>query len=388
MVAVTQLTEYAPLRRHLRIESDSKYAINSATKFLKKWEDQGYIGIANKELAQAQIASLRQRKAATELRWVKGHNGNVLNEGADKLANEGANRPSGYATNLNIPPDLKLTGAKMSVMTQSLAYKAIRQIVMKNTLKSRRRTEINIDRTKAEMEATFDRIPTEARIWKSLQHRDFSREVRQFMWKTMHDAFMVGNKWDRGKKPEFQERSECIHCKEIESMEHIICECSSPGQAEIWALAEKLWSGKGLKWIKPTYGNILGCGLAEFKNTNGSINSSAARLFRIIVSESAYLIWKLRNERVIQNQNEPITTTEIHNRWVQCINDRLDQDCRMTNPKYKKKAIPYSKVIRTWTGTLKDESYLQPDWPKQHGVLVGIEPLQKDGRKDGGRRGR
>ncbi|KAJ7662713.1 hypothetical protein DFH06DRAFT_1268724 [Mycena polygramma] len=351
MVAVTQLVEYAPLRRHLRIESDSKYAINSATKFLTKWEDQGYIGIENKQLAQAQ----------TEFRWVKGHNGNTLNEGADKLANEGANRPSGFPINLTIPPDLKLTGAKLSV--------------------SRRRTEINIDRTKAEIEATFGRVPTEARIWKSLQHRDFSREVRQFMWKMMHDAFMVGNKWERGNKPEF-------HARKIESMEHILCECSSPGQAEIWALAENLWAGKNMTWIKPTYGNILGCGLAEFKNTKGSVDSGAARLFRIIVSESAYLIWKLRNERVIQKQNEPITPTEIHNRWVQCINDRLEQDCRMTNPKYKKKAILYSKVIRTWTGTLKDESYLQPDWPKQHGVLVGIGPLQKDGRSDRGRRGR
>ncbi|KAJ7628043.1 hypothetical protein DFH06DRAFT_1006518 [Mycena polygramma] len=388
MVAVTQLVEYAPLRRHLRIESDSKYAINSATKFLTKWEDQGYIGIENKQLAQAQVATLRQRKAKTEFRWVKGHNGNTLNEGADKLANEGANRPSGFPINLTIPPDLKLTGAKLSVMTQSLAYQAIRQVVMNDFYKSRRRTEINIDRTKAEIEATFGRVPTEARIWKSLQHRDFSREVRQFMWKMMHDAFMVGNKWERGNKPEFHARSECLYCKEIESMEHILCECSSPGQAEIWALAENLWAGKNMTWIKPTYGNILGCGLAEFKNTKGSVDSGAARLFRIIVSESAYLIWKLRNERVIQKQNEPITPTEIHNRWVQCINDRLEQDCRMTNPKYKKKAILYSKVIRTWTGTLKDESYLQPDWPKQHGVLVGIGPLQKDGRSDRGRRGR
>jgi hypothetical protein len=57
------------------------------------------------------------------------------------------------------------------------------------SFKKRRRAEINVERAKAELEATYGRIPTEARLWKSLQHDDFSREIRVFMWKLMYDAF-------------------------------------------------------------------------------------------------------------------------------------------------------------------------------------------------------
>ncbi|KAJ7820510.1 hypothetical protein B0H14DRAFT_2371987, partial [Mycena olivaceomarginata] len=111
--------------------------------------------------------------------------------------------------------------------------------------------------------------------------------------------------------------------------------------------------------------------LAKFKDTQGKHGPYDARLYRIIVSESAYLIWKFRNERDIQNESAP--PIEIHNRWEQAINNRLEFDCRSTNPKYGKKASPRSKIIRTWEGTLKDEMYLPPDWTNKIGVLVGIE---------------
>ncbi|KAJ7161822.1 hypothetical protein C8R43DRAFT_866511, partial [Mycena crocata] len=203
-------------------ESDSKYAIESATRFRAKREDQGYIGTSNKELAQAQIARLRQRRGNTKFKWVKAHNGNIRNEGADKLAGEGARKPFGHHIDLSIPPELKLTGAKLSEMTQSLAYKAIRSKKMKNSFKKRRRAEINIERTKAEVDATYQKLPTEARLWKSIENCDFSREIRTFMWKTMHDAFMVGDKWKRDKNPEKQEWSEYKYCNVPESMEHIL----------------------------------------------------------------------------------------------------------------------------------------------------------------------
>ncbi|KAJ7161821.1 hypothetical protein C8R43DRAFT_880420, partial [Mycena crocata] len=139
---------------------------------------------------------------------------------------------------------------------------------------------------------------------------------------------------------------------------------------------------------RPSFGNILGCGMAVFQNADGKPNPHVARFYRIMMSESAYMIWILRNERVLQNANVPATETEIHNRWLHIINSRLDEDCRRTNEKYEKKAVLQSKVIKTWQGTLKDEQYLPPDWTREIGVLVGIEPMQKERRIDGGRRGR
>ncbi|KAJ6586233.1 hypothetical protein B0H10DRAFT_1961825 [Mycena sp. CBHHK59/15] len=82
-------------------------------------------------------------------------------------------------------------------------------------------------------------------------------------------------------------------------------------------------------------------------------------LFRIIVSESAHLIWKLRNERVIQEKN-PASKQEIQNKWCKAINNRLAIDCMLTNE------AKHGKV-------LKDEDTLPAEWRQKTGVLCREE---------------
>ncbi|KAJ6619315.1 hypothetical protein B0H10DRAFT_2026894 [Mycena sp. CBHHK59/15] len=79
-------------------------------------------------------------------------------------------------------------------------------------------------------------------------------------------------------------------------------------------------------------GEIMVCGLIS-KGDKGT-----TRLFQIIVSESAHLIWRLRNERVIQ-EKDAASDREIQNRWRKAVNSRLNLDCVLTNDgKYGKKA--------------------------------------------------
>lgn len=96
-----------------------------------------------------------------------------------------------------------------------------------------------------------------------------------------------------------------------------------------------------------------------------------------MVSESAHLIWKLRCERIIQNENASFSKRDVHNRWVHAINRRLDMDCAVTHPKYESKALAADIVLQTWSRTLKDEESLPVnDWIKTSGVLVGITARQ------------
>ncbi|KAH7868334.1 uncharacterized protein C8R40DRAFT_1156802, partial [Lentinula edodes] len=121
-------------------------------------------------------------------------------------------------------------------------------------------------------------------------------------------------------------------------MEHILTECKAPEQIEIWKLAQNVWEKNGKQWsdLDFDFGTILCCGLADFKDNKAKRLPGKSRLFRILISESAYLIWKIRNERVI-NEKPPITKTQIRNRWRWTIENRLRMDCLLTSKKFQQK---------------------------------------------------
>ncbi|KAJ6592714.1 hypothetical protein B0H19DRAFT_869534, partial [Mycena capillaripes] len=77
-------------------------------------------------------------------------------------------------------------------------------------------------------------------------------------------------------------------------------------------------------------------------------------LHKILITESAHLIWRIRNGRVIQ-QKGSASVAMVRNRWLKGINNRLAIDCLMTDTfKYEKKALRMSLVKSTWKKTLKD----------------------------------
>jgi ribonuclease HI len=128
-----------------------------------------------------------------------------------------------------------------------------------------------------------------------------------------------------------------------------------------WNLASELWQLKTGSDLRPTFGEIMACG------TIGKVSTGISRLFRIVVSESAHLIWKLRNERV------PASKREIKNRWFKSINNRIALDCALTDAaKYGKKSIGRSVVRKTWCKVLCDEDRLSDDWTRETRILVGV----------------
>ncbi|KAJ7258285.1 hypothetical protein C8J57DRAFT_1073772 [Mycena rebaudengoi] len=124
---------------------------------------------------------------------------------------------------------------------------------------------------------------------------------------------------------------------------------------------------------------ILGCGLARFDG-EGPPTPVADRLYKILITESAFLIWKLRNDCVISNEGVPVSKPAVHNRWLQIINERLSIDRNLTSElKHGKQySLSIPLVLETWKGTLKDEGVLPENWIRGPEVLVGIEPLRSN----------
>ncbi|KII84249.1 hypothetical protein PLICRDRAFT_118018, partial [Plicaturopsis crispa FD-325 SS-3] len=146
----------------------------------------------------------------------------------------------------------------------------------------------------------------------------------------------------------------------------------------IWQLASKLWHKKQNQWLTPTYGAIMACGLAEFKDDQDNPRTGSARLYKITVSESAHLIWRIRCERRISREDDPQqyhSKAEVHNRWIHAMNTRLTLDRAMTDrKKHGNKALAVQVVLNTWSGTLMNEDALPDNWIRETGVLVGIGP--------------
>ncbi|EIM91131.1 uncharacterized protein STEHIDRAFT_49333, partial [Stereum hirsutum FP-91666 SS1] len=384
LLAIWYAADRTPLSAPLTITSDSRYGINGLTKHLPKWADMGWIGISNAYLFQATAAILQRRGNKSYLEWVKGHNGNAGNEGADELAGAGTELEHSDL-NVHIPQRFRLTGAKLVKATQSLLYKGLR---MKENKPVRNRTSQELSEARQGVKNLCGRTLTDAQIWDSIRHRDFSRGYRTFIWRVLHAGFKCGSYWENIQN--YEHRGTCPCCNDTsETTRHILTECSARGRVLIWSLAKRLWERKGMQWPNAfSYGTILGCGVSDFKTGDGKRLPGANRLWRILISESAHLIWKLCCIRRIQHEDDPemsFSHNEIHNKWVFTMNQRLSLDRSTSNKmKFGTKATRPDLVLKTWNGTLLNEENLPENWLWQAGVLVGIPSRRtRDPRPDG-----
>ncbi|KAJ7158234.1 hypothetical protein C8R43DRAFT_825415, partial [Mycena crocata] len=99
-------------------------------------------------------------------------------------------------------------------------------------------------------------------------------------------------------------------------------------------------------------------------------------LYRMIISESIWAIWKLQCDRVIEFNVEAFSQAEVHNRWVSHMNEKLSIDRALTNRvKFGKQySVDPQLVIDTWKGSLYEEEKLPQQWLGAPEVLVGVAP--------------
>lgn len=86
----------------LLIECDSRYVIDSVTKWMPGWKRKGWKKgdgkpVLNVELMKAIDAAMEGRRHRVHFEWVKGHAGHELNERADELARQGLKEGLGRA---------------------------------------------------------------------------------------------------------------------------------------------------------------------------------------------------------------------------------------------------------------------------------------------------
>ncbi|KAG2037250.1 hypothetical protein BDR03DRAFT_1051385, partial [Suillus americanus] len=352
------------------------YTIEGLTRNLNNWEDRGWTGVTNSNLFRATAYHLRKRSATTTFRWIKGHNGNKGNEEADRLAGIGARKDTFDEIDTSIPPHFDLRGAKLTGMTQVLAYKNILSF-MTDELKNSTRGLLY--RTRYAIQNISRHLETDQTLWLGRRNTDLSKKFQIFIYRALHNSLKIGDFWSN--IPHLEHRSRCPTCRDAtESLEHILTECDSPPQKLIWRLAKQIWPHNDTPWPDTSLGTILGCGSIKTpeetcqgnrgrtKPTNSMQGKS--RLLRIIISEPAYLIWVLRCERVIQGTSH--NNENIIKRWHRAIDARLQLD-RVSASKIKRTEKFTNLVHATWSTTLSKDSPLPKNWVTSLKVLVGIK---------------
>jgi hypothetical protein len=191
---------------------------------------------------------------------------------------------------------------------------------------------------------------------------------------------MVGPKWTN--IPNFRQRQDCTICYSLDTMDHIIARCQANTARIPWEMAKAAWPHRNAWWPNINLGIVLGVGCINIPirredqirrdQDQQYLNrcKPPTRLLRLLISETAHLVWVLRCERVIQPVNPPITDQQIRGRWLRALNDRLTCD-RIIATKIKRDKNYTNLVKNTWEPLLRKQGDLPDDWMNNREVLVG-----------------
>lgn len=96
-------------------------------------------------------------------------------------------------------------------------------------------------------------------------------------------------------------------------------------------------------------------------------------IYRLLIMQSAYLIWTMRFERVI-GMKAPIPLGAVRKQWIKQINERVALDQRLISQSRKRHSrSPLLRLVQaTWRNTIKTEFSKVDDWTATPGVLVGM----------------
>ncbi|KAJ7239221.1 hypothetical protein B0H12DRAFT_1025321 [Mycena haematopus] len=376
--AILFTIQNTPWETTLHFVIESKQVVRNLTTDLGACEDQGWVGVPDSTILRSIVATLRGQGKKCSFQKA-GRNHSIGMKNANALAMRTVNDDEPLEIRIDVPDTYDLNGLRLSRGTQKSFYRALKSQRKKP---ERVKTLVMLDMTRHAARHLSGKTPTDEEIWKSIRHPDITRTTREFMWKSMHQAYKIGERWRS--IPTFEHWATCQHCQVDETMEHILTECEAPGRRKLWDMAQTLWEMRGYQWPEVTIGGILACGFAEVEDARGKKDSGANRLYRILISETAHLIWKFRCTRVIENGSDPAkhpTEYELHNKWLGCINSRLKMDFLLTDQKkFGTRALKLKAVVNTWKAVLKDVENLTDIQIRQSRVLVGMTPLRPPGR--------
>jgi ribonuclease HI len=129
LTAAIQALERLSPNSSVVVHTDSKYVVSGIQRWIRKWENNGWRtaggkAVKNRDLWERLQAAKRRHKLVV-FRWVRGHDGNLGNERADRLAVEGGARTSReeYLGSLGLSLSILKLGSTMEARQEEISSK-------------------------------------------------------------------------------------------------------------------------------------------------------------------------------------------------------------------------------------------------------------------------
>ncbi|EJD46004.1 hypothetical protein AURDEDRAFT_33739, partial [Auricularia subglabra TFB-10046 SS5] len=324
--AICETIDKVDSTMNLHIVSTCKFVVDALTISLARHEGAGWTNVPDlARVMRATAAALRSRSAETTFTYVSKRRQKNWQEVKDTKACALTAAMWSEESDLDLAkwqlhdwPGISAVG-----LDQKKAHTAIRN---QNVLLTppRRVTAKNLDCIQSSVKAACDYMPTTRQIWESLNHKDIPKNVYAFLWKGIHGAHKVGDYFEKMPEP-WKSKGRCPSCQITESMEHILFECPDSHHEIIWHLTQTILSRKEVE-LEINIGLVWGCACIRLPH------DGSERLARILIAESAFLIWKLRCEKWVGHAGDPdwrLSASQAGERWKSMLGTRAARDARL-----------------------------------------------------------
>ncbi|EJD46549.1 hypothetical protein AURDEDRAFT_63155 [Auricularia subglabra TFB-10046 SS5] len=376
--ALVDLTAMSNDLGRLEITATSATLVDALTKHLHRNEREGWVRYGkDAKIMRCTAAALRSRPAGTSfvLLTKKAARDNEDHRIAYWLAEAAMHDPQREKLSMSHLIPFDRPGREVVGITQKEAHREIRRWSSMDR-PARRRTVTNLALIKHMIKVCFGWSPSDTQIWKSIQSKDMSRGARVFIWKGIHGGHKVGDYFSKMPRP-WADFAKCPTCGCTESMHHILFECPDHGQKVVWELVRTFLRHKAVEDFTPNnLGLIWGCALVT-PGVGGSRNSGADRAYRKVVSESAFLIWKMRCEKRIEYRDNPdwkLPDRAVIARWDAMMRRMVSFDYKLNATMTGHVGKRYALTAATWRD-LTDPSSACATWSRTGG-LVGRGRVQ------------
>ena len=271
---------------------------------IEEWEDIGWYKVENATLWKELVYLLRIRDATTAFQKIKQKR--LLRKTPEFVERE-------------VSSQWEVDGVCLSKLDQDLAY----QLAVQRTKKEpgSKQTRRNIERIQTKLKEILGRKPEEKRIWKGLKS-PINNKIGDFIWKTIHGRNACGRYFLS--IPDWEDKQYC-QCMKVESIRHILFGCKKNSQNELWNEAKILMERLTEQtWITPGFEILCGLGLMVIKDKKKKEDKTASVIYKIIVSKTAWILWKERNGRIMNN--EVIDLERTKKVWQNSIKDDIIND--------------------------------------------------------------